>query len=59
MSSKKWLPRKEDTDRNWSVTAEQLKLFVQYKISIPPKMAEVASVLERLYWEEKLDGALK
>ena len=54
--SKKFLPTEgRDTDRNWCITAEQLRLFVQYGISIPPKMAEVASVLERLFWEEKID----
>jgi hypothetical protein len=45
----------EDLDTNWTLTTPELALFVRYHVSIPPRVEEVARVLERLYWEEIMD----
>ncbi len=40
---------------NWRLSREQLQLFVEHHISIPPKMHEVVRLLEALETQRAID----
>lgn len=43
-----WGAEPAPAERGWTLSREQLRLFVEFKVSIPPTVPEMARILERL-----------